>query len=261
MKMPIRLHRPATTILALSLAAASCAHAGFVTWGAPQTIVDDNDVSIAGTLVVAHNLGRPGNASATVHGVTFTPFGTNAPVNTLGNVRMSAAANILGDNINFGEIVSPFVDLSEEYQKLLQSGSYTVGFFPPPNITLTLSGLNVGTPYQFQWWANESSFFSFDPNAPAPALPSTTATAGGSVSLVRTGLAPGSLGQFAIGSFTADAASQDIVFSGSDTKTLLSAFQLRAFPAPPIPEPGAGLFALALSAVAFRSLSSRRRPL
>ena len=240
------------------LTSAVSVHAGFVTWSTPHTIVNNSDISTTGTLVVAHNLGAPGNSSATVNGVTFTPFGTNGPVNILGNVKLSAAANILGDNINFGEIVMPFSDLTLPYQTLLQSGSFTSGLFPPPEITLTLSGLSMGTQYQFQWWANQSGFFSFDPNPP-PGIPTTTATAGGVVSLDRTGFDPGSLGQFAIGTFTADATSQAITFSGSDTKTLLSAFQLRALPATAIPEPGSCLFALALSGVALRSMSSRRR--
>ena len=201
------------------LASAVSVHAGFVTWSAPQTIMGNSDVSTTGTLVVAHNLGAPGNSSAMVNSVTFTPFGTNGTVNILGNVKLSATTNILGDNINFGEIVAPFSDLTPAYQTLLQSGSYTTGLFPPPEITLTLSGLSVNTQYQFQWWANQSSFFSFDPTPP-PGIPTTSATAGGTVSLDRTGFAPGSLGQFAIGTFTADATSQVIKFNGSDTKTL-----------------------------------------
>ena len=92
----------------------------------------------AGTLVVAHNLGTFDNASATLNGVTFTPFVTSTPLNIPGNVKMSAASNILGDNFNFGEIVPPFTDLSNDYQTLLQSGSFTSGLFPPPEITLTL---------------------------------------------------------------------------------------------------------------------------
>ncbi len=227
-----------------------------MTWNAPQTIVGNGDVSTTGALIVAHNLGASGNSSATVNGVTFTPFATNGSVNIVGNVKLSSTANILGNNVNFGDIVPPFSDLSPDYQTLLQSGSYTNGLFPPPEITLTLSGLSIGTPYQFQWWANQSSLASFSP-FPPPSGPMTTATAGGSVTLTRYNPAT-EIGQFAIGTFTADAASQVITFSGGDNRTLLNAFQLRAFSAPAIPEPGTGLFALALSGVA---LSSRRRNL
>ena len=246
-----------TSALFCLLASAVSVHAGFVTWNAPQTITGNGDVSTTGALILAHNLGASGNSSATVNGVTFTPFATNGPVNIAGNVRLSSTANIPGDNVNFGDIVAPFSDLSPDYQTLLQSGSYTNGPFPPPDITLTLSGLSVGTSYQFQWWANQSSLSSFSP-FPPPGGPATTAAAGGSVTLTRYSPAT-EIGQFATGTFTADAASQVITFSGGDTRTLLNAFQLRELPASPIPEPGTALFGIALAGVALRSPSKRRR--
>ena len=87
----------------------------------------------------------------------------------------------------------------------------------------------------------------------------TTATSGGSVTLARQGVSPGSVGQFAIGTFTADVASQVFTFTGSDTKTVVNAFQLRALAAPTIPEPGSCLFALAISSVVLHSRHSRRK--
>ena len=259
MNMPIRLPRHGELatplrLLALSLAATASAHAGLVTWGPATTIVGNTDVSTSGTLVVAHNLGGTGNPPTTVNGVTFTPFVTNGPVNTLGNVTMSAASNIVGAS-TFGETVGDFTTLSTSYQTLLESASYTGGSTPAPTITLTLAGLTVGAQYQFQWWTNQSSFFSFDPLAPAPAFPSTTATAGNSVTLTRTGATSGSLGQFAIGVFTADATTQSITFTGSNPQTVLNAFQLRALAAPVIPEPGSCLFGIALAG----AICARRR--
>ena len=177
-------------------------------------------------------------------------------MNTVGNVTLSSPANILGAS-TFGEVIPPFSNLSPSYQRLLESASFTGGTTPPPTVTLTLSGLAVGTQYQFQWWANQSSFFSFDPLAPPPpALPTTTATAGNSVSLERTGPDAGSLGQYALGVFTADAATQVITFNGSDTRTLLNAFQLRALSAPVVPEPGSCLFGIAVAG----AICARRRP-
>ena len=241
------------------LACALPADAGFVTWELPHTIAGDSDVSAIGTLVAAHNLGTFGNSSATINGVTFTPFPTSAPVNVLGNVTMSAAGNVQGDNFNFGDFFPPFSNLSNSYQTLIQSGSFTSGLFPPPEITMTFSGLTVGTEYRFQWWVNQSSLFSSDPGGAPPVIPTTMATAGGSVSLQRGGVDPGSVGQFATGTFTADAVAQVFKFNGSDTRTLLNAFQLRALPPSPIPEPGSCLIAFALSGVVFRSMFTRRR--
>lgn len=254
----LQILRRAKGLALLSLVAATSANAGFVTWSAPETITGDADVSTAGTLVVAHNLGVAGNTSATVGGVTFTPFATSTPVNTLGNVTMSAASNISGTNFDFGDFVPPFTDISGDYQTLLQSASFTTGAVPP-TISLSLAGLIPGADYQFQWWVHQSSDFSSDPGFPPPGVPTTTATSGGSVTLDRNGLVPGTLGQFAIGSFTADAAPQVITFNGSDIRTVISAFQLRQVSAPPIPEPGSFLFGIAVSGFLLSSTSRRRR--
>lgn len=254
---PFRTEGPVPLrLIALSLAAAASAHAGLVTWGLPTTIAGGSDVSTSGTLVVAHNLGGAGIPSAAVNGVTFTPFVTNGPSNTVGNVTLSSAANILGAS-TFGEVVPPFSTLlPATYRTLLESASFTGGS-PAPTITLALAGLSVGTQYQFQWWANQSSFFNFDPNASAPAFPTTTATAGNSVSLARTGAVSGTLGQYAIGVFTADATTQSIAFTGSNPQTVLNAFQLRALAAPVVPEPGSCLFGIAVAG----AICARRRPI
>jgi hypothetical protein len=254
---PLKIGRRAKGLALLSLVAASSAHAGFVTWGAPQTIMGESDVSTAGTLVVAHNLGGTGNTSATVGGVTFTPFATSTPVNTQGNVMISASSNINGEDLNFGDFDPPFTGLSTDYQTLLQSGSYTVGVVPP-TISVSLSGLIPGADYQFQWWVHQPSNFS-SPGFPPPGVATTTATSGGSVTLDRNGLIPGTLGQFAIGTFTADATPQVITFSGSDIRTVINAFQLRQVSSPPIPEPGSILFGLAVSGFLLASASRRRR--
>ena len=264
MKIPARFRRligsAAPVLLAVSGLAATSAHAGFITWSAPQPITGDSDIRTDGTLVVAHNLGTFGNVSASINGVTFTPFVTSDPVNTSGSVTISAVTPMSGDNTVFGESVSPFVDLSPDYQALLQSGSFSAGPAPAPSVTLTLAGLALGMEYQFQWWVNQTPASNFDPNSPPPALPTTTATAGGSVTLQRSSFDPGTIGQFAVGVFTATSASQSIVFQGSDNRTLLNAFQLRQLSPTVIPEPGSCLFGLATAGVIFRAIFKRHRP-
>lgn len=246
-------------IFSVLLFGAVSARAGIVTWSAPQGITGESDVSTSGTLVVAHNLGSFGNASPTVNGVTFTAFPTSTNSNTIGNVTLSASSSILGSNSDFGEIVAPFAALTTPYKDLLKSGSYTAGVFPPPTISMTLNGLTPNAQYQFQWWAHQSDSSSFDPFAPAPGVPTTTATSGNSVTLDRRGLTPGSLGQYALGVFTATSASQVFSFDGSDTRSLLNAFQLRQLAAPAIPEPSSALVGLALTGVVLRSSTKRRR--
>jgi hypothetical protein len=59
-------------LAATALAMMATTHAALVTWGAPQNITCDSDVSTAGTLVGALNIGATGVGSTTVNGVTFT---------------------------------------------------------------------------------------------------------------------------------------------------------------------------------------------
>ena len=247
----------------VALIATASANAAVITWSAPRTIVDDLDVSTDGALVVAHNLGSFDNPSAMVNGVTFTPFVTSTPVNTTGNVTLSAATTVFGRNTGFGEIFGPFAALSTDYQALLESASFTgsaTAGAAPAMISLALNGLTPGAQYQFQWWANQSDPASFDPLAPAPAVPFTTATAGNSVTLNRTGFGPDNIGQFALGVFTADAsASQAITFAGPAPRNLVNAFQLRQLNAPTVPEPGSCIFGFALAGFVFRSASCRHR--
>jgi hypothetical protein len=82
-----------------------------------------------------------------------------------------------------------------------------------------MSGLAVGDKYQFEWWSNDS----------ASTGPSTTiATAGNSVTLnFNTGNNVGGLGQFAIGTFTADATSEVISFSPGTGAPFINGFELR----------------------------------
>ena len=89
-----------------------------------------------------------------------------------------------------------------------------------------MSGLTVGAKYEFEWWTNDSNGFQFV----------TTATAVNSVSLTtNTTGADGGVGQFAIGTFTADASSETITFSSS-LQDIISGFDLRETAA--VPEPG-----------------------
>ena len=241
------------------VAALPTARAGFVTWGSPTGITGDSDVSTAGTLVAAFNMGGSGNASTLLNGVTFNPFVTSGTSNTSGNFTLSSGASIIGNDSAFGDIIQPFTNLSDAYQTLLQSGSYTFNALPNSTMTLSMSNLLANHQYQFQWWSNAVGLSSFDPNpppGPVP-LPTTTATAGNSVSLLRKDSLTG-LGQFAIGTFTATAPTQSIVFSGAGTYNLINGFQLRDLGAAAVPEPTAGLFGIALSVVAIGVRRARR---
>ena len=245
----MKLTRFLTTTAAAALAvAAATTHAATITWGPATNInpaggaASDLDVDTTGTLVRALNLGTPSVAGTTVNGVNFEALGvaTGVPSVAIGNFTLStvAAGGLRG--ANFASAAAPFSGLSAPYQSLLRQPAFTSA--PNGTMTLTMAGLTVGQSYQFQWWSDLSGAGSG----------TTIASAGNSVSLnANPTIANGGLGQFAIGTFTADASgSQAITFTpNAGGQPILNGFQLRQA-APVVPEPGTALFGVALCAVA-----------
>lgn len=219
-----------------------------INWGAAQNITGESNVSTTGTLLGAFNVGDIGVPSTTVNGVSFQSFQAPAGNGTVGNFSTTSGTSF-ASNTAAGSPSAPFSGLTAAYQTLLMS---RVALLSP--LTLTISGLVSGTQYQFQCWSNNSS------NANQY---TTTATAGNSVDLTSNvnGLT-GGLGQFVIGSFTADAAMQTVTFS-PDEAGYLNAFQLRQLSGPTngVPDSGStiALLALALGSFIFVRRSFRRR--
>jgi len=225
------------------LAFATVSHAATVTWGAATNITGDSDVSTTGTLVGAVHLGDASVTATTVNGVTFVgATATGGPV-TSGNFALSTVTAIVVPTA-----AAPFSSLSAPYQALLGLGA---GDFGTP-VTLTMSALVTGQTYQFQWWSNVSG------NATNFV---TTATAGGAVSLSsNTGGATGGLGQYAIGTFVADATTQVITFSRTTVAEDIAGFQLRQIAsASAVPEPGSALVGMMTLGVCFSGLVKRSR--
>ena len=234
---------PLTLLLAVAsgLATSITTHAAIITWGAATNITPTatgelSDVSTNGSLIGAFNVGDTGVAAATLNGVNFQSFAVpnGSAGATVGNFTI-ATAPAGANNIGFGLGAAPFSTLSSAYQTFLASGLHQ-GF----GFTLTISGLNVGTQYEFQWWANSSN----------AGQATSSATAGNTVTLLtRNPEGPGSVGQFALGTFTANSATQSVAFGGS--LPTLNGFQVRQ-----VPEPSTwALLGLGLPAL----LASRRR--
>ena len=215
--------------LAGVLALAATGHAASITWGAATPISGDADVLDTGTVVGAFNPGPAGVPSTTVNGVTFAPF--EVPTDN------AVASTTVGDftftyskrnaDSSFGSSSAPFSALPDpSYQTLLQSAT---GDVMGTGMTLTMNGLTPGQDYVFQWWSNDSGLN----HVPAH---STTATSGTAVTLSdNTAGSAGGLGEYAIGTFTADGPSEAVTFTGVGIAVpLVNAFQLQEAA---IPEP------------------------
>ena len=232
-----------TPLLALALATAT-SHASLITWGAPTNIAGDADVSTAGTLVGAINLGTTGVGSPTVNSVTFTGLAVSGSSVTSGNFNLAfAPGSGVGDN-STGSGFAPFASLSASYRGLLGTAGFASG---GSAVTLTMSSLTVGASYQFQFWTSYSGFIDVGGL--------TTATAGNAVTLspqIFSGIGEGGVGQFALGTFTANAATQAITFTGTNPfiGPQINGFQLRQLVPPAVPEPGTALAGVMLAAFA-----------
>jgi hypothetical protein len=198
-------------------------HGATITWLPATNITPgsagDLDVLNGGALVGAFNIG-PGPVNATVNGVAFAGLNLSGVSTTSGNFSFTVADPFLSSN-TFGFAAAPFNTLSASYQAMLSSAC---GAFSSTPITLTMSGLTAGQPYAFEWWSNDSSSStSF----------TTIAAAGNSVTLnSNTSLAPGGIGQFAVGSFLADPTHQQVVTFTGPAGQIISGIQLRAVPEP-----------------------------
>jgi hypothetical protein len=229
------------------LAAVNPGYADVILWGQPTNISGDGDVSTAGVLFGAVHIGAPGTVATTVNGVTFDPF----PISSSNGNPISDPSGrftLSGQTVNgysgYGVDAAPFNTLSPAYQALLTGGDF--GSLNSLQV-LTMSRLSPGTIYQFEFWCNDSR---------AAVRSMVNATAGNTV-LVDTdvGFTFGGIGQFAIGTFTADATTQVVNFQGVPSGgTIENAFQLRILT---VPEPSSGVLVLAAAAVFVRR---RRRP-
>ena len=199
---------PVTAIISLACLASS--HASLITWGTAQNITGDSDVATNGTFNRAYVFG---NVSWTVNGVTFDSFTGNASGDTMSFLNQDGA---FGD----GAPGTPYRDLSVPYQNLLYYGAWDSS----ATASFTLNSLIAGYEYQVQIFANDSRSLGSG---------RSMALTGSSTLLdYNTTDAVGGVGQFAIGTFTADSTIQELLFSSSTETPQLNGLSLRVIPEP-----------------------------
>ena len=191
--------------------------AAAITWGKATTISNDTDVVTAGSLAYAYD---EANSPTAVNGV---PFGGGNSLSALGT-NITLSGNFSWSTSAFGTGTgSPWDGLSSFYQTLLRGGVYAANNSP---MSVTLSNLNVGHAYLVQVWVNDN-------RALAGTRTETINSSGGNAVTLdynSTG-ANGGVGQYIIGTFTADTVSQTLaltgVFPANGNSSQLNAIQVR----------------------------------
>ncbi len=210
------------TLLGLASATASAAT---ITWQAPSNIVGSTDVVTTGTFERAISFN--GDAQ-TVNGVTFASGKIPANPITIGNTSLSTPRTdiAVSDGGGNGGAWEALVTTDPTYSRLIENHVYASGGV----YTLTLNGLVKGTTYLFQAWMNDSRNGLQTRQETFTDGENTSANLAFNVSQN-----PNGLGQYIIGTFTADSVSQAITINGvaGDVNVAaIAAFQLRIVPVP-----------------------------
>ncbi|AHF94335.1 hypothetical protein OPIT5_12440 [Opitutaceae bacterium TAV5] len=216
--------------------------AAAITWGTPQNITGDTDVSTTGDIVYALNFGRRSvstDPDPVVNGVTFTEVWDTDIPNIISFASTPGWSRTDAGNPSSYPNAEPFASLSPSYKALLTSTVRVINADGSAGtFTFSLQGLTVGATYQIQIWVSTAR------NTLADTIFSTTG--GGSVTLdanIKSGTSEaelaGGLGQYVLGSFIATSPTQDITATSITTasgRAQINALQLREISS--IPEPG-----------------------
>jgi len=222
---------------AAAMATVSGASAAAITWGAASSFTADTDI-ISGA--VATQAVNGGNDTATVGGLVFeghaSSGGAFTAVTTIPSlVSYNAAPNAFAAaDYDTYSIATGNGDLDT----VLSTHAYDAG--DDGAIILTLNGLTVGAEYSVQLVAPADNR-----NA---TIAARTVTLDGQTSLVRSN---GTAVEFAVGTFTADAATQAITIDGSNG----GGYSALVLAQETVPEPGS----LALLGLGGLMIVRRRR--
>ena len=201
-----------------------------VVWQTPTNVSSPADVVTTGTLVGAYDVSSfP--VTIFLNGVKFSPFSGASTPSTVDNFTLTRTGNTFNDNYGSGN--TPFASLDTNYQALLGSAVCSGAFNTGKTMTLEMGSLTVGEQYTVQFWVNESRAI-VTPLSPSTEY-STVISAGNSVTLDRNATNDGGgVGQYVVGTFTADSTSKVFTFAATDGgMPILNAFQLRKASADP----------------------------
>ncbi|EIP99648.1 PEP-CTERM putative exosortase interaction domain-containing protein [Opitutaceae bacterium TAV1] len=226
MKHPVIPH--CLTFAAISALAILPALSAPITWGTAQNITGDSDVSIAGSLVHAFNIGLATGTETTVNGVTFT---STSREGIAGQISFSGTPAF--NATTYGNTTEPFNSLSGNYKFILQSAVYKASSGGAPGaFTLTLEGLTIGAEYQIQVWTHDARN-----NTNSRTGGTEFSSEGGGTVSTRFNVGNGEgtdgylggTGQYVLGSFTATSTIQEIMLTSIITTgaAQINALQLR----------------------------------
>lgn len=191
-----------TGIVLLSASLLTAVHAAEISWTTSLITGDANDVVNTGTTIEAINGAHTGEAATpTINGVIFTSDGS-----------------LLGGNWNGDPWTNTVADA--DYDKLLSTLDYEGSGVLPYTIK-TFNGLTVGAEYLIQVWHADHA---------AVGVPRTMIYEGSGDNIID-GISYG------VGTFTADAATQDFIVSATQNGPRLTAYQLRAISGHVEPDP------------------------
>ena len=187
--------------------------AASIAWNSPFTIAGDADVSTNGSLVYACDVS---GAAATVNTVLFAGSFS-------GNITVTGSAGYAGNSF-VGGASAPWSGLSANYQTMLQGGYYATN---NTAMSVMLSGLTVGHNYSVQVWVSDSRSGSSTNRTET-----VTSSSGNTVTLAYNSTqAQGGVGQYTIGTFTADATIQTFTLTGvlpsGNNSSQINAIQVR----------------------------------
>jgi hypothetical protein len=218
----------------VALLAVEPAKAAPILWGSANTISGTSDVSVVGTLHASANFG---GSDETVNGVLFNAFPVSGNPTTVGNITLSSTGSLLQFTYSApATTTAPYGDLPTEYKNILSPFAYT----DIQSQQVTVSGLTNGSAYAIQFWVQDPRNDGF--------VVGRTVTVGTTTLDVNTTDTLGGLGQWVVGTFTADATTQsfDLIPGGSPAATYANAVQVRLVPEPStLALAGIGLTALA----------------